>query len=127
MWKNLLEKLLGLKPKEKQFKDEWVDVPCKKKINVKQAFCTIRLKNGENIISRVFKGHRGPIWSTIITGKMRLVQDFCALQAGSDSFYHITEDRLVRLSDIMDFINIVESDYEIEIDTTEKKLFRCEV
>jgi len=131
MW--LFNKLFGpRKPKEKKYREEtiWVDV--KKKVNVKKAFCTVRLKNGENVLSKEYVGMFKGLWCCgwqveILTGKECLVTDLCALRADAPVFYHINPDRIVRLTDIMDFIGIVETDHEIEVDTKEKKILREEI
>ena len=146
MLKNLLAQLFG-KTKEPEYIDEiiWVDI--KKRINVKKAFCTVRFKNGETAISKEFIGLyvNTPLYhhelagsmalfydkktvighqDTIFYGKQVLLTDFGALRGESDNFIQITNDRLVRISDIMDFIGIQETDHEIEVDAKESKILR---
>lgn len=125
MLKNSLEKLFGSKQKSAPREEEiWVNEPCK--INVKKAFATIRLKNGENIVSREFIGHIN-FWDSssniINTGKMLLVSFFQG-HGCTDALILVKDDRMIRGTDIMDIINIVEVDHEIDSTKKVKKIFR---
>lgn len=130
MWMNLT-RFFKKKQKEPKYIDEEIFVQEKQKINVKKAFATIRLKNGENIVSRVFYGrvNTAEKWYTVIFGNEVFKDWIYRINFGikQESFVAIKEDRYVRVSDIMDIINVVESDHEIEAEVPVKKIIRREV
>ena len=115
MLTNLLAKLLGRKPQPAPI----VDVPKpKQKVNAKKAFATVRLKTGENVISKEFYGFIDYCAYSkahlIVSGKDVLIK-FFEREGSRDCFLQVTNDRLIRGTDILDIIGIVESDYEVEI------------
>lgn len=109
-------------------KEETIYVKEKQKFNVKKAFGTFRLKNGENIISMPVYGFVSDFEyrHQIITGKEAFEQWIFSINSlrNGDFFLKIKEDRYVRVSDIMDIINVVESDHEIEAEISVKKILR---
>jgi predicted SnoaL-like aldol condensation-catalyzing enzyme len=130
MLKNLMEKLLGPKTVSEITETVWVNE--KKKFNVKKSFATIRMKSGETLLSRVFEGsvHIHNIketneeykWYTTIFGKQALINFFTDIsRKDPQAFIQIQEDRLIRCADILDIINIVESDHEIEVEIPTQK------
>lgn len=131
MLKSLMEKLFG--PKEQVEVPEVIWVNETKKINVKKSFATVRMKNGETLISKVFEGYvevqghkeedQEFKWHSIVFGKQVLLKFFIEVSRKDPySFVQIQEDRLIRCADILDIINIVESDHEIEATIPVKKL-----
>lgn len=131
MLKSLMELFFPQNKTEEQIPEVvWINE--KKKINVKKSFATIRMKNGETLISKVFEGKveigsyqeesDSYRWHTITFGKQVLINFFTEVsRKDPHSFVQIQDDRLIRCADILDIINIVESDHEIEVELPVKK------
>ena len=131
MLKSLMELLFPHNKAEEQIPEVvWVNE--KKKVNVKKSFATIRMKNGETLISKVFEGKvevgsyqddtDSYKWHSIIFGKQVLINFFTEVsRKDPHSFVQIQDDRLIRCADILDIINIVESDHEVEAELPVKK------
>jgi hypothetical protein len=100
----------------------------KRKFNVKKSFATFRLKNGENIISRVIEGcvYKTEYDYTMVTGRTQFENWIFQINQIHDQnyFFHVKEDRYVRVGDIMDIIGVVESDHEIEVEVPVKSVIK---
>lgn len=119
MLKSLMEKLF--KSKKPEYVDSLQTIYLKKPINVKKAFATIRTKTGEDIICREFYGYLNIIHSDhyfITTGKNVLL-NFFAENSTTPGLVLVKNDRMIRGTDIMDIVGIVESDHIVEQEVPE--------
>lgn len=120
MLKSLMARLFKFK------KPEYVDIEqiihVKKPVNVKKAFATIRTKNGEDIICREFYGYVSsystPKELIIISAKQRLLEFFASNSINSGLIL-VKNDRMIRGTDILDIVGIVESDHIAELEVPE--------
>lgn len=141
MLMNLLDKLLGRKPKVVEIPKPKVKV--KKKLNVGKAWGTIITKQGEIIKTKICYGSRIaiplyikaehslavgmlPYGETVYdhrlhTGKEAFIQwvHSNTVAAQANYFWQVTEDRMIRVEDIREIINITESEHEIEFEVEE--------
>lgn len=127
-----LTQFFSKKPKPIEYIEETIYVKEKQKFNVKKSFATVRLKNGENVVSKVFYGavNIGNSGTShyVTTGRQVFNEWIYRINFGSsqEAFLEIKEDRYVRISDIMDIINVVESEHEIEAEVPVAKILRRE-
>lgn len=119
MLKNLLGKLFRFRETKNLETKEVVWV--KKPINIKKAFATVRMKNGEDFICKEFYGYTHFVTSDcylIITGKEVLLKYFFE-NSSNNNLFLVKNDRMIRGTDIMDIVGIVESDHIVELEVPE--------
>lgn len=114
MLKSLMEKLCVFK--EPEYVDSLQTVYVKKSLNVKKAFATIRTKTGEDIICREFYGYVDGFLH--YSGKDALIK-FFHKHSNDPGLILVKDDRMIRGTDIMDIVGIVESDHIVEQEVPE--------